>query len=331
MLKKSITKFVEQQNLLPDKAKIVLGLSGGPDSVFLLDFLAPLHKAGQISLTAAHLDHQWRENSLLDAQFCAELAAQYNIPFITQKISDLTLSKKPTGSLEALGRAYRRAFLTTTCKQTHSTIIALGHHVDDQQETFFIRLIRGATLSGLACMRPKVSIKLYGQTGYIIRPLLEIKKMQILDYLHAKNIAYLVDSTNTNQDFLRNKLRLTVLPALEQADSRFTQNFSNALESLQATESYLEDLTQKTFYSLTRYDSITAIYSMQLPQLLSLDTYLRNRVIIYWLCKAHVPFIPSKALISEIVRFLENHKSARHILYNKWQLTKKGSYATIYI
>lgn len=317
-LQASIKIFIEHNNLLPEKARVILGLSGGPDSVFLLDFLAQLHQANKISLIAAHLDHQWREESYKDAEFCKKLAEQYNIPFMSKKISKLTLAKKPTGSLEALGRAYRRCFFEAILHETKSDTIALAHHLDDQQETFFIRLIRGATLSGLASMRPK--------TGTYIRPLLQVTKSEILAYLHASNIPYLIDPTNMSEQFLRNKLRLSVLPALQQADARFANNFLKTIESLQDTENFLEKLTHQTFQEITEPKDAHAINT---KKLLALNSYIRNRVIILWLCQAGVPFTPTTRLLDEILRFLHGTKSNTHTFYNAWVIKKTNTYATI--
>ncbi len=136
---KQIDAFIAQYNLLPAGSTVVLGLSGGPDSVFLLHLLADKN----IKLIAAHLDHEWRADSADDVTFCKKLAQKYNVPFITAKASELKRTFKWDGSQEQLGRAMRRHFFATVAAAHATDSIALAHHAQDQQETFFIRLMRG--------------------------------------------------------------------------------------------------------------------------------------------------------------------------------------------
>src|SRR3990172_2797015 len=126
----------------------------------------------------------------------------------------------------------RRFFFESLVKEYNATSIALGHHADDQMETFFMRLIRGAQISGLIGMKPKN--KLY------IRPLLSISKAEIVNYLDENNISYMIDSTNQSDAFLRNRIRNAAIPTLKQADPRFENQFQRTLGNLQETESFLE-------------------------------------------------------------------------------------------
>ncbi len=164
----TIQAYNEKKGLIHDGARIIIGLSGGPDSVFLLHALAQLRTTRKLFLVAAHLDHEWRTESAQDMQFCKTLAESYAIPFVAKKISQLSLSYKSNGSKEEYGRKARRFFFESLAQEYNADAIALAHHADDQQETFFIRLMRGATVSGLYGMKPK--------DGLYIRPLLSIKK-----------------------------------------------------------------------------------------------------------------------------------------------------------
>src|SRR5579859_4278080 len=148
-----ILEFTKNNHLIPDNHKIVVGLSGGPDSIFLLHLLADIRTQKNITLIAAHLDHQWRSNSAEDVIFCKKACDDLGIPFVSAQASDLSVAIKPNGSKEEVGRKLRRAFLESVAQQHNAHAIALAHHLQDQEETFLIRLIRGTTLSGLIGMR----------------------------------------------------------------------------------------------------------------------------------------------------------------------------------
>src|SRR5271156_3631201 len=238
---------IEKDQLIKPGDTLIIGLSGGPDSLFLLHFLASIRMQLNLNLIAAHLDHGWRAESAKDAQFCQEAAAAIGVEFITQKISDLGFSLKFNGSLEELGRLARRHFFEAVLNQYQAQAIALGHHLQDQQETFFIRLIRGTSLSGLVSMRPR--------HGHYIRPLLTVSKDEILTYLQKHAIPYLTDPTNEADTFLRNRIRQQVLPALKACDARFEQSFLATLERLHALETHLEHETIQVLEHLSLHNS----------------------------------------------------------------------------
>ena len=113
----NINLFIKNNNLIPDNSKIILGLSGGPDSVFLLYFLTNLHKQKKITLIAAHLDHEWRKDSQKDVRFCKQITEKLGIKFVSEKLSSLDISLKWDGSKEELGRNARRYFWNRYCKK----------------------------------------------------------------------------------------------------------------------------------------------------------------------------------------------------------------------
>ncbi len=356
-----IYTYIQEKNLIPDTSTLILGLSGGPDSVFLLHVLAALRQEKNFTIIAAHLNHEWRAESLYDEQVSQELCQQLGITFISKKMSELHLNIKFNGSKEEIGRKARRTFFESMAKEYHAHAIALAHHADDQQETFFIRLMRGASLAGLAGMKAK--------DGLYIRPLLNIKKVEILEYLHEHNIAYAIDTSNESADYLRNRIRRSVIPALRAADERFDMNFETTHEQLQQAEDFLQELAKEAFkqiifsknYASARGELVepherqkclhpstgsqpshkasadtagrtgptNCCFLIDTQKLLALHPVLRSRVMILWLCAAKVPFIPSQGLFDEMVRFLEKSGSGNHTFYGKWQVLKSNKSATI--
>lgn len=313
---KTVAIYTKQHHLLPEKSTVVLGLSGGPDSMFLLHYLAPLHHQGSISLIACHLDHQWRTASQADAVFCQQVAQGLKIPFLSQQIEQLGCTMTYNGSKEELGRLYRRFFFEQVRAHYNADVIALGHHANDQHETFLIRLIRGASLTGLVGMRPK--------TGYYIRPLLCITKQDILAYLHEHKIEYLHDATNASNDFLRNRLRNTVIPALQEADPRFTITCSKSLEQLAKTENFLERHTDSLYATM-----LTEKLSLSLPLFRSLDEVIQYRIVVRWFHDYQIPFPVTDGFLSEVIKFLVSPQGGTHQIHPQWAIHKKQQQAAI--
>lgn len=311
--------FITQHDLIPKGSTIIIGLSGGPDSVFLLYFLAALRAQKNITVIAAHLDHEWRPESSKDTEFCRELTKKLEIKLVVAKISDLEIPSKFNGSKEEFGRRARRIFLERVCKQEQAHVIALAHHLQDQEETFFIRLIRGTSLTGLTAMRPKY--------GLYIRPLLETDKKDILEYLKKHAISYLIDPSNITEDFLRNRIRNKVIPALLETDARFTSNFLATLHRLQATEQFLEHLTANIYDEICSQKEGRCFINV--TQFLKLDVVLQKRIIIHWLCQEKVSFYPQEAFLDEIIRFLKQAESKEHRIHTSWSITKKKNTAAI--
>lgn len=319
MLQKIISQSLAH-NLFTQDSTIILGLSGGPDSVFLLHFLAHCKSQGLIKeVIAVHLDHEWREHSYKDALFCAELAQKYNVPFIGKKTSELSVQHLYAGSREEQGRNTRRTLFEQIQKEMGADYIALAHHMNDQQETFFIRLLRGASLSGLTAMKMI--------EGHYIRPLLHLYKQEILDYLHDYNIPYVIDASNDSPVYLRNKIRHAVIPALQTSDERFDKNFATTFARLQSTEEYLQEVTRKTFVHISRIEDGKVYISQE--KLLELHPVIAHRVIVYWLCHQKVKFPVTENFLLEIIRFIKQPGSGIHRIHHDWSLEKIKKWITI--
>lgn len=298
---------------------MVIGLSGGPDSVFLFHYLLELQKTYALTLIAAHLNHEWRAEADQEEQFCHKLAKKHGIAFVSRKMSDLNASHKYDGSKEAFARNMRRDFLESVCHDYHADAIALGHHAQDQQETFFIRLLRGASLSGLTAMQPK--------TGLYIRPLLNTSKKDILAYLNTHDLPFVIDQSNDSPVYLRNRIRTHLLPALKAIDNRFDASFAHTLSCLQETERYLELLTHTTYSEITTTPDNTTYLDTTL--LHNQHPALQQRLIVHWLCQEQVPFPVTHTFLREILRFLQSPQGGTHTIHPAWRIEKKKKLARI--
>ena len=186
---------------------VVVGLSGGADSVALAHALARLTPRIGFTVVAAHLDHGLRAESAADAAFCAETCARLGIAFRNGTADVRARAARDGGGLEEAARVERHAFLRAVKDDVGAAAIALGHTRDDQAETFLLRLLRGAGSAGLAAMRPL--------RGDVIRPLLGVSRRDVLAYLRENDLAWREDATNADPAFLRNRVRHELLPYLE--------------------------------------------------------------------------------------------------------------------
>lgn len=209
MLIENVKNLIKKFNLIEPDDKIIVGVSGGPDSVALLYILQGLSKQIKFSLYAAHLNHKLRKDSDKDVRFVRNLCDRLKVGLAVKEIDIKKIAKK--GSIEEISRNERLKFFIETCQAIKANKIALGHNLDDQAETVLMRLIRGSGLYGLSAILPKREFNHF----YIIRPLLQTKRKEIEAFLKKKKITLCMDKTNLKDIYFRNKIRNRLLPLLE--------------------------------------------------------------------------------------------------------------------
>ncbi|MFA5287488.1 MAG: tRNA lysidine(34) synthetase TilS [Candidatus Omnitrophota bacterium] len=214
---------IKKHNLINRNDKIVIGVSGGADSVYLLYLLKSLQKELNLTLYIAHLDHLLRKESGREAQFVKELGQKLKIPVMLGKINIKGLSRNT--SLEEAARNARLAFLLKVAIRVKAKRIALAHNFDDQAETVLMRILRGTGLSGLSGISP---IRKMGKID-IIRPLLGIQRKDIENFLKVRKISFCIDKSNTDEIYFRNKIRHKLLPILEK---EYNKNIREVLFNL---------------------------------------------------------------------------------------------------
>lgn len=302
-------------SLFKPNTTVIVGLSGGPDSVCLLHYLITQTDVPGLRIIAAHLDHGWRATSEQDALFCKKLCEELEIEFVSKNTGQVSFKPKKDGSKESAGRQLRRYFFEKTAEKFEAESIVLAHHLDDQVETFFIRLMRGTTVSGLGCIK--------AQDGNYLRPLLQATKQDILNYCDQNLLSYVQDPTNNSDAFLRNRIRNTLIPVLKECDERSEQQIIRTINQLQETEQFLETLTEKTFSELSPDQKL------DLKKFRELEPFLQKRIVSLWLCNNAPAFTLTESFIQEIIRFLLNQDGGKHQLGATWSIIKKEQKAII--
>jgi len=245
MMLRSLAQFLQHERLLRRDDRVLVGVSGGADSIALLHLLADLNKTCQweLGLHAAHLNHGLRgAESDADAAFVQAASDGMSIPCTTESRDVDGIAARDGGGIEEVARRERFAFFERVCLQTGSKVVALAHHADDNAETILHRILRGTGLRGLSgiprsrALFPRSEIRL-------VRPLLHLTRADLRAYLLDSGAAFREDSSNTSQEPLRNRLRRSILPRIE---AEVNPQAREALLRLGAQAVWLEEFLHET-------------------------------------------------------------------------------------
>jgi len=210
----------------PGAGKYIIAVSGGIDSVVLLDSLASNATKHSYELMVAHFDHGIRKDSAKDAKFVKNLAAKYGLKFDSRKV------KLGKNASEALAREKRYEFLLAICKKNNASGIITAHHLDDRIETALFNYHRGTGRRGLVPFN----------NSNILRPFINISRQDIETYAKENKLTWQEDPTNQDLRYARNRIRLEIIPKLEKANPNFRKDFKNLLNALQKDNQKIEAL-----------------------------------------------------------------------------------------
>jgi tRNA(Ile)-lysidine synthase len=237
-IKQTISKF----GLLKQDDRIVVALSGGPDSTALLIALSQIAIPMNLQLVVAHFNHGLRGKASDKDESCSRiLAGKFASAFISKKMN---IKEKPTGfSPEDFYRRKRYEFFNEVAQKNHAHKIALGHNMNDQAETVLLHLLRGSGLDGLKGILPI-------RDGKYIRPLIEVSREEIISFLKERKVTYCRDSSNQSKIHLRNKIRLDLLPYLKnEFNPRIEESLAQMAEILRADNEYIRESVDKALSS----------------------------------------------------------------------------------
>lgn len=235
-----IMKYVDQHALLSPGDRIVVGLSGGADSVCLLLILQVISGKMPLSLCAVHVEHGIRgQEALEDTAFCRQLCETRGIPFREVHCDVPGMARREGLSLEEAGRKARYETFARVREEWGGTKIAVAHHREDQAETLLLHLFRGTHLAGMQGMRPR--------QGVIIRPLLDVSREEIEAWLCAQGVFWRTDSTNLTDDYARNRVRHRILPEARQINAAATAHLAEACDAIGEVMDYMEAEAERLY------------------------------------------------------------------------------------
>ena len=228
----TVWKTVEQYQMLEKGDNVLLGISGGPDSMALLDLLYKKRETYGIRLFVVHVDHRLRPEAKEEAEYVRSFTEKREIPFRLFSVDVQQYAKMHHMSFEQAGHEVRFSCFQEAAKEWQITKIALGHHRDDRVETVLMHMIQGTGLDGLCAMPAR--------DGKLIRPLANVSKEDLIRYCEEGKIRYFTDQTNLETDCLRNKIRLELIPQMEQYNGKVKEGILRMEESASADLDFLE-------------------------------------------------------------------------------------------
>ncbi len=270
---REVFETISQFDMIQKKDTVLAGVSGGPDSVALIRVLVHLTAGMDLTLGIAHLNHDLRaEESQRDETFVRKLSEKLGLPFFSKTMDIRRLAKQEHLSIEEAGRNARYAFFEKTAETKGFTKIATGHNQDDNAEQVLMNLLRGSGPKGLTGIPPV-------RENRFIRPLIQLPRSRILNFLKKKKHPFVLDSSNTDESYLRNKIRHNLIPLLEQ---RFNPEIKSSLDRLshilRQEEDFLTDQATQVF-NLCTIEQNTTLVALSIPTLIKHHPALVNRVL----------------------------------------------------
>ncbi len=348
-----VRSFITRHAMLKDARGVVVAVSGGPDSVALLDVLARLRETASarlnLNLHIAHLDHKLRgRDSAEDAEFVRQLAARLGFSISIEASDVRDEAERSRKGIEEVAREIRYDFLLRVARKTDCDRIATGHTMSDQAETFLMRLARGAGSRGLAAMRPVGPAHEFAGQGpevggqgsvrnaevypeksavvslprppapdlrpLLIRPLLSIMREDVEAYCRERGLEFRIDTTNLSADYTRSRVRRDVLPALRSINPRVVESIARAAEAIRADEDALDHLASK-FLDEARLNQSMELAAYRVAALLDKPVGLRRRMIIGAINRARARKGEeiTSTHIAAVERLLANRMSGKRI------------------
>ena len=290
-MNKTFIQTVEKYNLLSNGDKVIVALSGGADSVTLLDMLNSVKELYNLTIYAAHINHGLRgEEADRDENFCEILCKNYNIEIFVKKADVKTLAKMQKISEELCGRQVRYNFFEELSQKLCAKI-ATAHTASDNIETLLFNITRGSSITGAGAITPK--------RDNIIRPLIMLTREQIESYCEEHHLEFVTDSTNLTDDYTRNKIRHQVIPVLRQINPNLELSAFHFSESARETAEYINSRTQKAI------NNAKCDYGYSCKSLLDNDkAIIKNAV--STICKTDSGVTPEYKHIELILEIIKN-------------------------
>lgn len=243
-----VHSFIDKMQLINKDDTVIIGLSGGVDSMVLCDILLLYKRAVSFRLFAAHMDHRLRDESAEDALFVAAYCDRNNIPLYTCDADVNAEAKKAKVSIETAARYMRHGFFRTVLNEHLGARLALAHHMNDMAETILMRLIRGSSLDGLSPMPSK--------DKHIIRPLMCLTREEVMSYAKDNKLSWREDKSNTDTKYTRNYIRHELMPRIEEnLNPSVVHTLCNQAKSFKEDKDFVNIMAKEAVEKATKTDN----------------------------------------------------------------------------
>lgn len=327
MLEEEVLKTINKYQMIQNGDKIVIGVSGGPDSITLLNILNEFKEKLNINIYVAHINHMIRKEADEETKYVHDFCEKINVEFYSKKINVEEEAKKLKIGTEEAGRNIRYDFFEEVAKKVGANKIATAHNSNDNAETVLMNIIRGSSISGLKGIEPI-------RDGKFIRPLIETSRKRIEEYCDENELEPRYDKTNKENIYTRNKVRNLLIPYIQK---EFNPNIIDGINRLsdiaKEEEEFLNNIVQKEYKRLliTEKNSEKGLKDkpenseeevkviLNLKEFNKLDNVIKSRLILYTISKVYgrVTGI-EKIHIDDIVKLCNNN------IGNKYLTPKKG-------
>lgn len=240
MIKNKVIETIKKYNLIEENDKIILGVSGGPDSIAMLVLLNELKDIFKFEIVVAHINHGIRENAILDEEYVKNFCSNINVKFYCLHAKVLEYANEQKLGVEEAGRKIRYQFFDEILEKEAAQKIAIAHNKNDNAETIIMNILRGSGSKGLIGIEPK--------QGKYIRPLIEIDRKDIEEFTEKNNLNPRIDESNFENEYTRNKIRNIVIPYIKQEfNPNIIEGLSRLSEIAKEQEEYINDEAQKQY------------------------------------------------------------------------------------
>lgn len=306
MLKEEVLKTIKTYNLIEKNDKVVIGVSGGPDSICLLHLLYSIKKELEFEIVVAHINHQIREVADSETEYVKDFCKNLGIECFVKKENITELAKKQKKGTEEAGRQVRYDFFEDVAQKTNSNKIATAHNSNDRAETVILNILRGSGISGLK------GIEAMRDNKYI-RPLIFTKREKIEEYCQENNLNPKIDESNMENIYNRNKVRNIIIPYIEKEFNKNIIQTINRLSDVATEENeFLQKLTEEQYNTISTIENDTII--LDLKKFNHLELVIKRRLILYTINEAiHTTNGIEKVNIDDIIKLCKNNIGNKYL------------------
>lgn len=306
MLKEEVLKTIKTYNLIEKNDKVVIGVSGGPDSICLLHLLYSIKKELGFEIVVAHINHQIREVADSETEYVKDFCENLGIECFVKKENILELAKEQKKGTEEVGRQVRYDFFEEVAQKAEANKIATAHNANDRAETVILNILRGSGISGLK------GIEAMRDNKYI-RPLIFTKREKIEEYCQENNLNPKIDESNMENIYNRNKVRNIIIPYIEKEFNKNIIQTINRLSDVATEENeFLQKLTEEQYNTISTIENDTII--LDLKKFNHLELVIKRRLILYTINEAiHTTNGIEKVNIDDIIKLCKNNIGNKYL------------------